>query len=397
MRDLSKYLLKTSAGTAFCLIAVAGFAQDAATTAIPPLKEPGSRLIVDINTVLAIGAVLLFLVLAVLAYTLKSSMEVYKLRANAEKKNEQSGGGKVITMVAGLLLLSTTMYAQSAAGSVFGQSELLRYLLIFIIFLELVAIFAVIKWLRFFTGIEELQVAKGKKGILSMSFNNFWRRFNKFKPIKEEADIDMGHSYDGIRELDNVLPPWFTWSFAGTVVFAIVYLWRFHLSAAPAPDQYQEFENSMVRAKLAQEAYIASKGGEIDENTVVMLGASEIAEGAKLYQANCVACHGARGQGGVGPNLTDDNWIHGGSIGDIFRTIKVGVVEKGMQSWKDVFSATQIAQLSSYIKSIHGTNPPGAKAPEGDVFKEEAAAATPAAADSATIAAPADSAAANNN
>lgn len=404
MRSFNKYFLKILGGFLFSFSALKSFAQDAAEPAAPAVAEPaGAGFVFDVNTVLGIVVIILFLVLAVLAYTLKNSMELYKYRVRKEKENNSGNAAKVITMVAGLIVFSAlglnaqTDAAATTTKTAFGQSDLLRYLLLFIIFLELVAIFAVIKWLRFFTGIEELQVSKGKQSILSMSFKGWWRRFNKFKPIREEADIDMGHSYDGIRELDNVLPPWFTWSFVGTIIFAIVYMWRFHASANPAPDQYQEFENAMVKAKLAQEAYIAAKGGEIDENTVVMLGASEIAEGSKLFQSNCVACHGAEGQGTIGPNLTDDYWIHGGKIGDVFRTIKVGVIEKGMQSWKDVFSATQIAQLSSYIKSIHGTNPAGAKAPEGDIYKEEAGATAPAADSTAAAPAPAtaDSSAAN--
>ncbi len=397
MRNLNKHILKISALFAAVFSGFAVLAQDAAKAAAPAVP-PGSQFVLDINTVLAVVAILLLIVVGVLGITLKSSMEVYKLRNDKEKEQKnESNLAKVITMIVGIIVFSAfsanAQAANAAKEAVFGNSSLLRYLLIFIIFMELVAIFAIIKWIRFFTGIEELQTAKGHKGIMGLSFSNWWRKFNKIKPIKDEAEIDMGHSYDGIRELDNVLPPWFTWSFIGTIIFGLIYLWRFHASANPAPDQYQEYEHSVAQAKMKLDAYLASKGDAVDENNVVMLGGSDIEAGQKLYVASCVACHGAKGEGGVGPNLTDDFWIHGGKINDVFKTIKLGVVEKGMQSWKDVFSATQIAQLSSYIKSIHGTNPPGAKAPQGDAFKEEdAAPATPAgdstgampAADSAT-------------
>lgn len=399
MRSLSNYGLKLITGCIFTLGTVTAFAQQAAEAATPA-EAPKPAFVLDVNAVLAIVAVLLLLVLGVLAITLRSSMELYK-RNKISAKTEKTEVAKIITMVVGLLLCSALpAVAQTgdAVGTTFSNSNILKYLLIFIIFMELVAIFAVIKWLRFFTGIEELEISKGNKGFMALSFKKFWRKANRFKPIKDEAEIDMGHSYDGIRELDNVLPPWFTWSFMGTIVFAIVYLWRFHASANPAPDQYQEYEHSVAQAQMKLDAYLASKGEVVDETNVVMLGGSDIEAGKTLYQASCVACHGTSGEGGVGPNLTDDYWLHGGRIGDIFKVIKLGVVEKGMQSWKDVFSATQIAQLSSYIKSIHGTNPPGGKAPQGDLFKEETSAA-PAVGDStvatnATDGAPADSAAA---
>ena len=390
MRTFNQYILKIFGGFVLSMSAFAAFAQQAAAKAVPAAEPP--LFVFDVNTVLAIVAILLFLVLAVLAITLKSSMELYKRNVDNEKRD--SGIAKTITMVIGLVVFSaltasaqTTAVANTAASdAVFSNSNMLRYLLIFIIFLELVAIFAVIKWMRFFTGIEDLQLSKGHKGIMGLSFSNWWRNFNKFKPIKEESEIDMGHSYDGIRELDNVLPPWFTWTFIATIVFGFAYLWRYHAAANPAPDQYQEYEQSVAQAKLKLDAYLAAKGDAVDETNVVMLGATDIASGAKIYQTNCVACHGDKGQGGVGPNLTDDYWKNGGSIGNVFKTIKLGVVEKGMQSWKDVFSATQIAQLSSYVKSLHGTNPPGGKAPEGDVYKETAAVADTAAAATAPTA-----------
>ncbi|MFV0604260.1 MAG: cbb3-type cytochrome c oxidase N-terminal domain-containing protein [Niabella sp.] len=393
MKNIQTYFLKIFTAFVLLLSTLGSFGQGAATDTTPAV-DPQSIFVVDINVVLAIVAILLFLILGVLAITLKSSMEVYRQKVDEEKQNK-SGAAKVATMMAGLLFFfSFNAIAQTDAAApqeaVFSDNHLLRYLLIFIIFIELVAIFAVIKWMRFFTGIEDLQVAKGKKGILGMSFNKWWDRINKVKPIKEEADIDMGHSYDGIRELDNVLPPWFTWTFIGTIIFGIVYLWRFYGSSDPAPDQYQEYEHSVAQAKIKLDAYLASKGDAVDETNVTMLGANGIESGKKIFEANCVACHGAQGQGGVGPNLTDNYWLHGGSIGDVFKVIKVGVVEKGMQSWKDVFSATQIAELSSYIKSIHGTNPPGAKEPQGEEFTETAT-GTPAATDS-TAAPVADSA-----
>lgn len=387
MRHLNKYSLKAFGLILLSLASFNGFAQQATAAA----AQSPSGFVLDVNTVLALLVILLFIVIAILALTLRSSMELYKRNWTKEKSN---GGAKAAVIIAGLLLVSTaTVFAQNAttatavANAAPADNNLLRYLLFFIIALELIAIFALIRWIKFFTGIEAMNADK-LGATKQTAFGNWWNSFNKFKPIEKEESIDMGHSYDGIRELDNVLPPWFTWTFIATIVFGLGYLWRYHAAANPAPNQYQEYENSVTEAKAKQEAYLKSKGDLVNETNVKMLDAAGIEAGKKIFMTNCVVCHGDKGQGGVGPNLTDDYWIHGGKINDVFKTIKTGVIEKGMQSWKDVFSANQIAQLASYIKTLHGTNPPGAKDPQGTIYKEDAAVA---AADSTATKTPADS------
>jgi cytochrome c oxidase cbb3-type subunit 3 len=110
----------------------------------------------------------------------------------------------------------------------------------------------------------------------------------------------------------------------------------------------------------------------VNENTVTYLsGADDLAAGAKIYTTSCVACHNAKGEGGVGPNLTDDYWLHGGDIKSIFRTIKYGVDGKGMAAWQSVYSPKELAQVTSYVKSLVGTNPPNGREPQGVIYKEE--------------------------
>jgi cytochrome c oxidase cbb3-type subunit 3 len=160
---------------------------------------------------------------------------------------------------------------------------------------------------------------------------------------------------------------------------------RYHVWKT-GPDPEQEYNTEMAAATKQIEEYRKKAGENVDEKTVTLADAKGIAEGQKIYQANCFACHGAKGEGGVGPNLTDKFWMHGGSINDVFKTIKYGVPEKGMQAWEKTYSPSQIKNIASYIKSIVGTNPPNAKAPQGDAFEETETENKAAAKDSTAIA-----------
>jgi cytochrome c oxidase cbb3-type subunit 3 len=132
----------------------------------------------------------------------------------------------------------------------------------------------------------------------------------------------------------------------------------------------EEYYAEMTNAKIETDTYLASAKENVDENSVTELDAAGIAAGKAIFAKTCVPCHLAEGQGLVGPNLTDEYWIHGGGIKDIFKTIKYGYPDKGMQSWQTTYSPIQMQQLSSYIRSFKGTNPPNPKAPQGDLYKE---------------------------
>lgn len=221
----------------------------------------------------------------------------------------------------------------------------------------------------------------------AFSFATWWRKmderfFTKAIPVEKEKDYLLDHNYDGIQELDNSLPPWWKWGFYITIVVAVFYILRFHVwGTGPTPEQEYKTEMSLAAAQI--EEYRKLSNDMVDEKTVTMADAAGIAEGAKIFGQSCLACHGAKGEGGVGPNLTDDYWLHGGTINDVFKTIKIGVPDKGMQAWEKMFSPSQIKNLASFIKSIKGTNPPNGKAPQGEIFKES----TATVADSAAVAA----------
>ncbi|MBL7711082.1 MAG: c-type cytochrome, partial [Chitinophagaceae bacterium] len=163
--------------------------------------------------------------------------------------------------------------------------------------------------------------------------------------------------------------------FTISILFALGYMWRYHVAHA-APLQDEEYTIAVTEAKARIDEYLKTQANNVDENTVVVLGADGIAAGQALFASNCVACHGDKGQGAsVGPNLSDNYWLHQGGIKDIFKSIKYGWQEKGMKSWKDDFSPTQIAQLASYVHSLKGSDPAGAKEPQGELYEETAAAA----------------------
>ena len=192
--------------------------------------------------------------------------------------------------------------------------------------------------------------------------------------VEEEESILLDHNYDGIRELDNHLPPWWKWLFYITIIWGFIYLLVYHVFDA-LPLMEEEYSIVMEDAQLAREAMMALEGNNIDENNVEFSDAAEVmANGKAIYDRECVACHAPEGQGLIGPNLTDNYWIHGGSISDIFKTVKYGVPQKGMISWQSKLTPSDMRDVSSYIMTFVGTtpqNPPPPKAPEGEEYIPE--------------------------
>lgn len=197
---------------------------------------------------------------------------------------------------------------------------------------------------------------------------DLYQRLTKTKSIEREGEIIMDHNYDGIRELDNVLPPWWVYLFYGTIIFGVIYLVRFHVVGEYT--QAEEYDQEVAAAKIEIEEYKKNAKGLVDASTVELLtDASDLGAGEKIFTTNCVVCHMADGGGGIGPNLTDDHWILGGGIKNVFNTISEGGRDgKGMVAWKQSFKPAEIAQVASYVISLGGTTPANPKAPEGDVW-----------------------------
>jgi cytochrome c oxidase cbb3-type subunit 3 len=182
-----------------------------------------------------------------------------------------------------------------------------------------------------------------------------------------ERDELLDSNYDGIEEYDNDLPRWWLWLFYITILICPVYIWYWHFGPGLLP--HAQLEEDMqeladIRARFASAAQAAQ--GATDEQSLLAFISNQdnIAAGAKLYAEKCLPCHGAKGEGLIGPNLTDNHWIHGGSALDIQRVIREGVPAKGMIAWKEMMPADQINQTVAFLWSIRDTNIPG-KAPEG--------------------------------
>ena len=218
-------------------------------------------------------------------------------------------------------------------------------------------------------------------------WDRVYKRWTDAVPVEKEQDVMLDHDYDGIKELDNSLPPWWVAMFYITIGFAVVYMTYYHFTDA-GPGSAEEYEMEMERAEKAVQAYLATQANLVDETNVTALtDAAELESGKNIFDANCAACHGMLGEGGVGPNMTDNYWIHGGDIKDVFKTVKYGVPEKGMIAWKAQLSASDMHKVSSYILTLQGTNPPNAKEPQGDLYEPQADAVEQPASDSTSTAA----------
>ena len=218
----------------------------------------------------------------------------------------------------------------------------------------------------------------------SALFKNVKNFLFKTKQSDDESELLLEHDYDGIKELDNNLPPWWVYLFYACIVFAAVYLVRFEIMGGD--DQETELKNEMAQAQIEIAEYKKNAPDTMDENSVTLLtAAGDLAAGKAIFEANCVACHRADGGGQIGPNLTDDRWILGGGIKNIFHTLVNGGRDgKGMISWKGTLKPKQMQEVASYVISLQGTNPKDAKAPEGEVWVDPDAAKTTVAAPTAT-------------
>ncbi len=194
----------------------------------------------------------------------------------------------------------------------------------------------------------------------------------KVKPALVLGKVMEDHEYDGIQELDNPAPAWFQFLFYITIVFAVIYMIVYHVAGSNnlSADEY----NREMALANAQKEELAKTGGLINESNVTsLIDEADLTKGKELFVVNCASCHGNSGEGIVGPNLTDDYWIHGGGIKNVFATVKNGVPAKGMIAWQTQLNPKQMQQVSSYVLTLHGTKPPNGKPPEGNIWIDSSA------------------------
>ncbi len=338
-------------------------------------------------------AILLMILIVVLAFVIWGMGQVLTALGK-QLVDKNKAGTKVLSLVliAGFSLLSQVSFAQDALSPAVaeqlpnygGLTSSAYYMFLTVIGMELVVIlFLAFSIRRMYT---ELLPEKVKPKFESSKLAAWWSKldqklFTKAVSVEKEADVMLDHDYDGIKELDNALPPWWKYGFYITIGIAFIYLLNFHVFGIGL-NPTQEYNAEMEQARIKKEIYEANNKDRIDEKNVLMADADGIKAGQRLFDANCVACHLKDGGGSVGPNLTDDYWLHKGSLNDIYNTIKVGYADKGMQSWSGQFTPKEIRFLASFIKSLKGTKPAAPKAQQGEFYVDEVAGAK---SDSATV------------
>lgn len=290
---------------------------------------------------------------------------------------------RIITLI--MLLLPASVWAQETPATKGFWDDPIHHPMA--PFYALMALVVLVTVLVFIVAIMLLQVlntfveraAREKAAALGIEYKpepSWWqkldRKLTNAIPLEKEATIELDHNYDGIKELDNHLPPWWKWLFYGTIAWSVVYLVVYHITDS-VPLQQQEYENEVAMAEeQLRKIRAAEPVAAIDEAALSYTADADlIGKGAVVFKNNCASCHKDKGEGSIGPNLTDEYWLHGGSIQNIFTTVKNGVPEKGMIAWNAILKPEEIRDVSFFIMSLKGTNPPNAKAPQGTIWKEE--------------------------
>lgn len=364
-------------GTIFSL---AIFAQQQGTT---PAKEQDSIFSNPMFIIMLCVVILLLFVIIGMSEVVKAGAMKQLLKSRAEK--EKSGNtGKIVSAVI-FLLAATSLFAQDPAApakpaeppfTYWDMGAGVFYVMMSVIVLEVIFIYMLYRMGMALLDRDEMRVklygAKKAEGLLE---SKLMKSLTDAVPVEEEAAVMMDHDYDGIRELDNNLPPWWKYGFYLTIAVAIIYLFNFHVLHT-GKLSIEEYNQEMKDGDAAVAEYQKTAVNLVDEKTVKLLtDPASLAGGKAIFKQNCVACHGEFGEGkeGLGPNFTDDYWLHGGSVNDVFRSVKYGWTDKGMKSWQQDLKPSEIQLVVSYVKSLRGTNPPNPKEKQGELYIEDGA------------------------
>ncbi len=318
------------------------------------------------------------IVIAGFIYILAKNMAAFfKIIIDKSKENKFKTLLALLSITTLLPLFSSAQTATTTAAPVttsWYSAGNLMFILLLAVYITLITI---VLWLSsyFMKMIKEIYAKEKINEATADELKiGWWDRvldsFNSSVPLNKEKDIMLDHDYDGIKELDNSLPPWWLYGFYATIIFAVCYIFYFHLGG-PGLSSTEAYAEEIRIAK--DQADLLNKNSTetaVDENNVVVLtDEKSLADAKSLYSNVCAACHGPEAQGGAGPNLTDRYWIHGGDINSIYKTIKTGVADKGMPQWGATYKPADIQKLASFVMTLQVTNPPNPKAPQGTLYE----------------------------
>jgi len=288
---------------------------------------------------------------------------------------------KLISFFTVLVGLSSSSYAQTTAEapatSVWDDPMLTFYVAVGFIFVVLLLVLLVAVYMLQVINVMARQAAQERARRLGIEYkkepsmwSKLWSKSNDFVPLEKEVDIMLDHSYDGIRELDNHLPPWWKWLFYFTIGWSAVYLLFYHVTDT-LPLSGKEYDNEVAIAQeQLKKLQAANPVAAIDEtNVTAATDALAIADGKQTFLNNCASCHRKDAGGDIGPNLTDEYWKHGGNIKDIFKVVRHGVQGTNMIAWEGFISPEKMQNVASYILTLKGSNPENPKKPEGEIYK----------------------------
>ena len=310
--------------------------------------------------------ILLFVQIGVI-FAISNSIKTF-VKLKSDKKN--NGGLKNI-----ILLLVFSGLARTASALSFTESgtttEYTPWLIVenqdivLLVILNITLLFVILHFRNTFMDIAHLVRPKKTKKLSARNERRMQKLLTDAVPIEDEASILMDHEYDGIRELDNNLPPWWVWMFYATIVFGVIYIFNFHIFKT-GDLQIDEYNRSMKKAQKEVNAYLDEMAMNVDEtNATLMTESSDLSTGKVLFEANCVVCHNPNGEGNIGPNLTDKAWIYGFDVKDIFKTVKLGTAN-GMPEHNSKLNPIQMQQVSSFVLSLPETN---GKEAEGTIME----------------------------
>lgn len=378
---------------AMFLMTLPAVAQQATTVAAAAAPEEAAGLTSIFTN--ATFIILLVTALVLMGVIMSLAGSIRNLSESGRARLRKNGGSSILPLLGLAFLMPFTSNAQEVAAAateaavgpvtdkwippmqIGGLDSWIFVLMMLVIIVEFIIILGLIRSMK------QLLIGFGFQPAPDMENVKPWinwkwldRQLTDAVPLDQEATVMTDHEYDGIRELDNNLPPWWKYGFYFTIVFGIVYLFNYHVTHS-SPLQTQEYQTEMADAELMKKEHLKEVGSNVDETNVTALtDAASMASAKEIFTGNCAACHGQAGEGGVGPNLTDAYWIHGGGIQNVFKTIKYGVPAKGMIAWQAQLKPEAMQKVASYILTLQGTNPANAKAAQGDLWTEPIAAPT---------------------